>query len=105
MVCLFVNFVMANSVFMHTHICVDGSRVTHSHPYMPGTCHTHTSQALTAIGAFNAAAAGMESSSGQMGADAPAEWHRVYGCAVPHVCAVVLKAAGERGPPARILSV
>lgn len=105
MICLFVHFVMANSVFMHTHIGVDGSAVTHSHPYLPGSGHSHTSQAMTAIGSFNAAASGIEGASGTVLPPVAAEWHKVHMCLEPGVPSVSHIAAGERGPPECILYV
>ena len=59
----FVNFVFANSVFMHTHMSVDGHTVTHSHPYLPTQGHTHTSAALGLIASFNVAADAFEGTS------------------------------------------
>ena len=39
LLCVFVNFVFSNTVFMHSHISDDGRTVTHSHPYMPSGHH------------------------------------------------------------------
>lgn len=49
-------FMTANTIFMHTHRCIDGNVVTHSHPYVPSSHHTHSAQAFGAIDAFNLAA-------------------------------------------------
>lgn len=59
---VFVNFVFANTVFVHTHTGLDGRAVTHSHPYLPSSGHTHSAASLSLIAAFNAAAAAFEGS-------------------------------------------
>ncbi len=58
--CLFVNFVFSNTVFMHTHVASDGRLVTHSHPYMPSAGHGHSAMQFDQIAGFNASAAAME---------------------------------------------
>lgn len=63
LLCVFVNFVFSNTVFMHSHIFDDGRTVTHSHPYMPSGHHAHSSVSLDLVAQFNASAASMESTS------------------------------------------
>lgn len=61
--CLFVNFVFANTVFIHTHHAADGRLITHSHPYLPSsTNHTHSSVSLDSIAAFNLGASSVVAS-------------------------------------------
>lgn len=60
MMAVFVNFMFANTVFMHTHTLNDGSRVTHSHPYVPASHHGHTGSQAGSIAQANAMAGGFE---------------------------------------------
>ncbi|MDE6288027.1 MAG: hypothetical protein K2M00_04495 [Muribaculaceae bacterium] len=53
---VFVNFMFANVVFMHTHSLDNGASITHSHPYLPSSQHSHSGAALDNIAAMNAAA-------------------------------------------------
>lgn len=55
LIALFVNFMFANSVFMHSHKLADGSLVCHSHPYNPSSGHTHSSNIISLISSFNSA--------------------------------------------------
>lgn len=66
MIAVFVNFVFANTVFVHTHQGLSGGVVTHSHPFQPSSQHGHNAQSFDQIAAFNAAANSIE------GAAAPA---------------------------------
>lgn len=52
-----------NTVFVHTHLLDDGSAISHSHPYIPSSHHTHSCASLMSIAQFNAAAATMEGGS------------------------------------------
>lgn len=64
-IAVFVNFVFANTVFMHSHVTDDGLRVCHSHPYIPSAQgHSHSACANSAIAQFNAATAAMSASWG-----------------------------------------
>ena len=56
MIVLFVNFMFANTIFMHMHKDVAGHSILHSHPYLPNSSHSHTSNSLDLINAFNSAA-------------------------------------------------
>ena len=50
---VFASFVCGNTLFTHTHR--DGDRVyVHSHATIPGSQHSHSSQALASIGSINA---------------------------------------------------
>lgn len=60
---LFVSFMFTNTVFMHTHYCIDGGIVTHSHPYVPSSSHTHSALSLDQIAGFNFAASSAQASS------------------------------------------
>lgn len=57
MMAVFVAFVAANTLSMHTHVLNDGSLVTHSHPYSPCTGHSHSSSSIDSIGSMNISAA------------------------------------------------
>lgn len=46
---LFMAYSCCNTLFVHSHYCQDGW-VTHSHPYLPGSHHSHSVAALEAIG-------------------------------------------------------
>lgn len=54
---VFVNFMFSNAVFTHVHKGLDGRPVTHSHPYLPNSGHSHTAQSLDLVFSFNAAVA------------------------------------------------
>ncbi len=68
----FVNFTFANTLFMHTHSLDNGARVTHSHPYLPSSHHSHSGSTLDNIAAMNSAAVTMRAS-------LPAGFHFVGG--------------------------
>lgn len=53
---VFVSFMFANTVFVHSHKLADGSLVCHSHPYNPSGAHTHTTTILSLIASFNGVA-------------------------------------------------
>lgn len=61
LIALLANFVLANTVFVHTHLSASGIPVTHSHPYLPGG-HSHSSVSFDSIGGFNCAASAFEGS-------------------------------------------
>mgnify|MGYP000830443604 CR=1 FL=1 len=56
---VFAFFFCGNTVFIHSHV-VNGARVVHSHPFLPGDHHGHTQNALHFIAAYNLMAATME---------------------------------------------
>ena len=98
--CVFVNFVFANTVFMHAHQLYDGRTVTHSHPYLPSSAHGHTADALALISQLNLAAASMEGSSALSIDSMPEPWSKVV-CLCVDLCAeAVVGVAALRGPPA-----
>ena len=55
MIAVFVNFMFANTVFTHLHTLPDGTKVTHSHPYIPAGQHSHSANSLSLISSFNSA--------------------------------------------------
>ncbi len=57
---VFVNLVFSNATFMHTHTLDDGSQVTHSHPYVPSSQHSHSGSHAGSIAQANNMAAGFE---------------------------------------------
>lgn len=96
---VFVNFVFANTVFVHTHTGIDGGVVTHSHPYMPSGSHSHSSSSLSLVANFNDAATAFE---GEVCASlqTSAELFESLYVGIRHDCAA-LKATVRalRGPP------
>lgn len=62
MMFVLAHFVLANTVFMHSHRCFDGNVVTHSHPYLPSAHHNHSQQALDSISVLNIMAGSMNAS-------------------------------------------
>lgn len=60
LVAVFVNFMFANTVFMHSHTLSDGSLVCHSHPFQHTGTHSHSAASLNTISAFNSAATGFQ---------------------------------------------
>lgn len=51
---VFALFVGANHLCMHSHLIEGVGYVTHSHPFMPGAEHSHSSQSVNTIGSINA---------------------------------------------------
>ncbi|MDE6126699.1 MAG: hypothetical protein K2G30_07075 [Muribaculaceae bacterium] len=100
LIAVFVNFVFANTVFLHTHQGLSGRLIIHSHPYSHSSSnHGHTSQSLDQVSAFNAAASAIEGSvapviSAAPGVFAEMEVPRCVGIAV-----VDIPVADVRGPP------
>lgn len=58
---VFAFFYGGNTLFMHSHFA-DGHRVVHSHPYLPGSTHSHTDTVMHFLSAANQAAAAMAAS-------------------------------------------
>lgn len=99
MVCVFVNFVFSNTVFIHTHACIDGHSVTHSHPYLPSSHHSHSALSLDQIAGFNAAASAIEGSAATS-VPAPARYFTVTAAGIVSDTAAGTPAtAALRGPP------
>lgn len=48
MIVVSVNFMLSNTVFVHTHYTPDGRAVSHSHPYLPSGdgSHSHSQHSL-----------------------------------------------------------
>lgn len=89
-----------NTVFVHTHHFADGHTVSHSHPYVPSSNHSHSALSLMSIAQFNAAAASMEGTSGLLtGYD---ETFKVEIECEKRESTVSIHISGEakRGPPA-----
>ena len=95
----FVNFVFANTVFVHTHSGIGGRMVTHSHPVLPSAPHGHSAAAFGAIADFNAAAQLLETSSATV-LQAPADHvERIAPEAVREALFAILRPTSHRGPP------
>ncbi len=56
LIAVFMNFMFMNSAFMHLHTLPDGTKITHSHPYIPSAQHSHSGNSLSLISSFNSAA-------------------------------------------------
>ncbi|MGM9827783.1 MAG: hypothetical protein ACI30O_06275 [Muribaculaceae bacterium] len=46
---VFVNMAAGATLFYHSHLDADGQRTVHSHPFIPGSHHTHTGDACEAL--------------------------------------------------------
>ncbi len=57
---LFAMFFCGNTLFIHTHRLFDGHTEVHSHPFMPGTAHSHSDSGFQAISHINAALAAVD---------------------------------------------
>lgn len=55
---VFAFFECGNTLFMHSHMA-DGHRVVHSHPYLPGSGHSHTDTVMQFMAAANLTASAM----------------------------------------------
>lgn len=93
------HFVMANTVFMHTHRGFDGNTVTHSHPYLPSGGHAHSQQALDALSLFNAAAGAFNVSAVVAVAAYTAAFTVLADACHSSALVRVVKVFGLRGPP------
>lgn len=57
---VFATLFCGNTFFVHHHADLNGHSVTHSHPWMPGTSHSHSQQQTTSIAELNDALLAME---------------------------------------------
>lgn len=97
---LFVNFMFSNTVFIHSHTTDDGRTVTHSHPYLPSSHHSHNAQSLSLISLLNLTAASSETTSGTMQIQLPRQFETIVCTYRLYVHAGQLKSSGLRSPPA-----
>lgn len=97
---VFMNFVFMNTVFVHTHFLSDGSVVSHSHPYLPSSHHTHSSASLMSIAQFNAAAATMEGTAYYAHAFYETDWAVISPTIQIHFIEINVIGKALRGPPA-----
>ena len=56
---IFAFFFCGNTLCLHTHI-IEGNKIVHSHPYIPSSHHSHSTQALESIAGFNATLLAMQ---------------------------------------------
>lgn len=101
LIALLVNFVFANTVFVHTHLSDTGCPVTHSHPYLPGA-HGHTQSSLDQIGNFNLTASAFQ---GAVAIDAPVVYDEEIAIVDELIRPSVVGYTGHaplRGPPAAV---
>ncbi len=52
---IFAMFFCGNTFFVHVHSYDNGNRVVHSHPYLPGSAHSHSDSGLIGLAQMNAA--------------------------------------------------
>lgn len=52
---IFAMFFCGNTLFVHVHSYDNGNRVVHSHPYMPGSSHSHSDSGLLGLAQMNVA--------------------------------------------------
>lgn len=57
LIAVFAVFYCGNTVFIHSHL-YQGHRITHSHPYLPGSEHSHNAVELAFIAQSNEIATG-----------------------------------------------
>lgn len=52
---VFTFFFVGTTLFIHTHTEEDGTHIVHSHPWTPGSGHSHTSDQLLTINMLSCA--------------------------------------------------
>ena len=90
----------SNIVFIHSHTTDDGSRVTHSHPYLPSAHHSHSSQSLSLISLLNLTAASVEASGHTPVLNAPVLYSCIFNSCIAEISAARILRMDLRGPPA-----
>lgn len=100
-ICLFINFVFMNTVFVHAHSLGDGSIITHSHPMLPTSAHTHTSEALSLIAQCNLVAGSMEGTPQVSVECAGSDWEQPHIESGASAVDAYVAVAKLRGPPGR----
>lgn len=88
-----------NTVFVHTHLLDDGSAISHSHPYIPSSHHTHSYASLMSIAQFNAAAATMEGSLSYDITRFDPDWKDIVYDVLIHFIKINVRSEALRGPP------
>jgi len=58
MIAVFAIFFCGNTIFIHSHFD-QGHQITHSHPYIPGSTHSHSPEVLQFIAQANVFASSM----------------------------------------------
>lgn len=96
---IFAAFACGNTLCVHSHVNADGGVVTHSHPYLPSSGHSHSAAQLLTLAAVNAI--GFESADGVAGIMAPQQLcTTVHAVAAPAAkCAAGLDTRSLRAPP------
>ncbi len=95
-----MNFVFMNTVFVHTHFLSDGSAVSHSHPYLPSSHHSHSEASLLSIAQYNADAATMEGSAFYAHIFFETDWRDCACDVIIRFITINVLSEGLRGPPA-----
>lgn len=96
---LFVNFMFSNTVFIHSHTTDDGRTVTHSHPYLPSSHHSHNAQSISLISLLNLTAASAVTTNVAMHIHAPLRYETIVYKYCVAATASYLQCSGLRSPP------
>lgn len=88
-----------NTVFIHTHLLDDGSAISHSHPYIPSSHHTHSCALLMSIAQFNASAATMEGTFSYYLTRFDPDWKDILSDVPVHFIKINVRSEALRGPP------
>lgn len=95
-----MNFIFSNTVFIHSHTTDDGHTVTHSHPYLPSSHHSHSSQSLSLVSLLNLSAASVEAAGHTPVPSAPVLYNSIFNTCIAEISAARIPGLDLRGPPA-----
>lgn len=91
-------FTLGNSLFVHTHVLDNGRIIAHSHPFIPGSHHSHTATALLSLAQLGAEMAAIREDS-RTYISRPSHWEKIYaGPGAPSVTPAVISSP-LRAPP------
>lgn len=101
MIVVSVNFMLSNTVFVHTHYTPDGRAVSHSHPYLPSGdgSHSHSQHSLDQIQSFNLASASFNTSAPMVLDYVCGKGMAIEPQAVQHACIAIITGYPLRAPP------
>lgn len=88
-----------NTAFVHTHLMSDGSAVSHSHPYLPSSQHSHSAASFLSIAQFNTTAATMEGTAYYAHAFYDTDWKDIATDVTIHFKKINVINEALRGPP------
>lgn len=96
---MFVNFMFSNTIFMHVHKDVNGNPITHSHPYIPNSGHTHTGNTINLLSGMNMSALTAVSSASPMLSTPETVLFKLISVSVTYACDNFISTFSLRGPP------